>query len=137
MGNEFKGVDRRKHRRIEAHPIIDYKIVGGADKNELYSQAESKGLMLDISLDGAGFITHKQIPPKSTIFLDYTLINTKEMNPELRRRRIELKAKVCYSVDKPKGEYRIGICFLNISDLNRITISNFAKSVQEDIPWQG
>jgi len=121
---KFFGVERRRFERTNTSVIVLYK-VNLPSRASLPTDKEVNAIMLNLSEDGMSILSNYDIPVSTIVTTRCILTNDKAVADRDRLRAFELKGKVCYSYFSREKAYRIGIHFLELSDIDRRFISDF------------
>lgn len=114
---KFKAQNSRRHKRFHADFLVKYQI---GDKGEARITNAR-----DISAGGLRFLTDEPVP-------ESTLINVSVYLPPLER-TVEALAQVLRTRKVKKGFfYYVAVQFLDLNQLDREAINEFAESLSHD-----
>jgi len=125
---------KSKNRRRSQRQDVAFTLIYGVKKPyalrvRLGLSDDIDALMRDLSDSGVAMITKFDLPKGTQLHIKFNFINLFLTGQE-RSRRMEIAAEVASCVDLGKGNYRIGMCFNNISDEDKTAIRNFIKRSQ-------
>lgn len=127
MENKLRGKNRRRAERREVAFTLNY----GVEKP--YSLRVNLGLtddldalMLDLSDSGVAMITGVDLPQGTQLHIKFNFRNLFLTGQE-RSRRMDIIGEVVSHADLGNGDYRIGICFNQISEADKEAIRVFIK----------
>ena len=131
MEGEAKGQNRRRSERIDVAFTLVYNI------GKPYSLHISLGLvddigalMINLSDLGMAIKTKHNLPLGTKLYIKFNIIDLRLTGDE-RWRHMEINAEVTSNDILPDVShsisYRIGMCFNNISNEDKIAISDFVK----------
>ena len=122
---------KRKNRRRSERQDVAFTLTYGVKKP--YALRVSLGLsddiyalMRDLSDSGVAMTTKFELPKGTQLQIKFNFINL-FLSGQERSRRMEIAGEVVSCVDLGKGSYRVGICFNQISDVDKEAIRNFIK----------
>lgn len=124
---ETAGLERRKFKRLRVNFTVVYQVDRPlVARMTLGWRKEVEALMLDLSEGGMAIITDYNIPPLTILSIKFTLINL-TLSSEKRIRVMRLTGQVRYNIPTDKKEHRLGVCFLEIDEEDRLAIADFVK----------
>ncbi|MCX5701862.1 MAG: PilZ domain-containing protein [Candidatus Omnitrophica bacterium] len=124
---ETAGIERRKFKRLRVNFTVVYQVDRPlVARMTLGWRKEVEALMLDLSEGGMAIVTNYNIPPETILSLKFTLINL-TLSSEKRIRIMRMTAQVRYNIPTGKKEHRLGVCFLEIEEEDRLAIVDFVK----------
>jgi len=126
MPDEFSGRDRRKFKRLKVDFTVIYRVDRPITIRMLVGDREIEALMLDLSEGGMSILTRYNIPTATILAMRFTFIDLTAYK-ESRSRRIDIIGDVRYNKLANKKEHRLGICFTQINDQDRLAIADFVK----------
>jgi c-di-GMP-binding flagellar brake protein YcgR len=127
MDSGYKGIDRRKYKRVMAKYLAICKVLEPWDTRTLFWNKEIYSLMLDLSEGGMAFASEYDLPVGSFIHINFALINLLAEGGN-RISQIETGGEIKYNVPTGSGERRFGIEFRDLSGEFRGPIKNFVDS---------
>lgn len=132
MDRTYSGKERRKFKRLKLKFTITVifrkdEPLGVRIRN---GKKEYEATMLDISEGGMSILTDINIPPSTILWIRFTLAHGDKERIDFFG-TMEIKGEVRYSSLAKPGFYRLGICFLDISENERNQITNFMAVVEK------
>jgi c-di-GMP-binding flagellar brake protein YcgR len=122
---------RSKNRRISQRRKVAFTLSYGVEKP--YALRVNLGLtddldavMLDLSDTGVAMITKFDLPQGTQLHMKFNFMNL-FLSGQDRSRRMEISGEVVSHQDLGNGDYRIGICFNEITNADKEAIRNFVK----------
>jgi c-di-GMP-binding flagellar brake protein YcgR len=128
--DDYNGPERRKALRVKAEFIVIYRVESPPEIHMWIGNREIHAVMVDLSEIGMAICTDYDIPGETILAIKFTLINLHAERDD-RVRVIELTGKVRYSIFLKDNEYRLGIAFMQVSEVNKHAISRFAKTAMK------
>ena len=122
--------DRRRFKRIADSFFVTYKVKSPSTVRIRLGDKECDALAQDIGEAGVGLLTNYEIPSDALLNLKFTIFNDAYTTEKDRSRKFELEGEVRYKVYTDDKSYRLGICFVTISAMDRDFIANYVR-VQE------
>ncbi|MCM8800001.1 MAG: PilZ domain-containing protein [Candidatus Omnitrophica bacterium] len=120
----YRGPERRKFIRIKVNFIVNYYVDHPFSLRRLMGiDKEYSGLMLDLSEEGMGILVDYNLPAETVLSINFVLINQNSLYDKLTK--INLFGQVCYNLSLKKGEYRLGIHFIDIEEADKLKIRDF------------
>jgi c-di-GMP-binding flagellar brake protein YcgR len=131
MENKTEGKNRRKSERIDVAFSLVYSVEKPyALRVSLGLVDETDALMMNLSDLGMAIITKYDIPLSTILYIKFNIIDLR-LTGDQRFRHLEINGKVVSNVILPDVSYRtghrIGVCFINISNEDKMAISDFVK----------
>ena len=132
MEDKTPGQNRRKSERIDVAFTLVYSVEKPyALRISLGLFDEVDALMINLSDLGMAIITKHDLPLDAGLYIKFNIIDLRLIGDE-RWRHMEITGSVVSNVNLPleanQGQsHRIGICFINISSVDKMVISNFVK----------
>ena len=127
MNMQYSGPDRRKFNRLKVSFIVIYRVHKPLEVIMIVGNKEINAIMLDLSEGGMALSTNYNIPLATIILIKFTLINPYAIGDE-RICTLEMTGEVRNNVLAGKNDYRLGICFTDITKENRQIIAHFVKT---------
>ncbi|MCM8801145.1 MAG: PilZ domain-containing protein [Candidatus Omnitrophica bacterium] len=127
MSKVYAGPERRRFRRVPVDFIVIYQVNEPlVVKMSIGWDTEVEAMMLDLSEGGMAVLTNYYIPKDTVLSLRFTLVNL-SLSDQEKIRMMRIVGNVRYAILIGNNEYRIGICFTEISDSDKKAISDFVK----------
>ena len=127
----YDGPERRRHHRQRAHFITNYRITQPPEVIMNIGQDSFEAVMLDLSEGGMAIVTRHNIPEKTTMSLEWTLINPHAVEDD-RIRKFEVIGEVRDCDQLEEDEFRLGITFVGIGDGDQKAIAEFIRANRRD-----
>jgi c-di-GMP-binding flagellar brake protein YcgR len=122
---------KKNNRRNSERKGVAFTLTYGVEKP--YSLRVNLGLsddldalMLDLSDSGVAMVTKFNLPSGSQLHMKFNFINL-FLSGQERSHRMEVIGEVVSHAELGNGDYRIGICFHEISEEDKLAIRNFIK----------
>jgi len=130
MDDQYAGQEKRRFKRVSGGPIVSFRI-SSFPNDFAQDLAEIRGLdldgvLIDISEGGMGFITDRDIPRRALIESRFSLFSDSPLNKE-HSHFILSKGEIQYNKKIKARECRVGVMFSNLSDEDRLFITNHVK----------
>jgi len=128
MATADKGSNRRKSERKDVGYTFTYSVDGSYDLRMNLGAVEDDigALMLNLSDLGVAIVTNHDFPIGTKLILKFNLMNL-NLTGEARFRHIKANGEVTYSNIFSGLNYRIGVCFNEISEKDKEAIREFVK----------
>ena len=120
-------VEKRKFKRLKASFIVVYRLRRPLDILMIIGNEEVSGIMFDLSEGGISIASDYDIPPGTTLSIEFTLINPYASRDE-QVKRIEVSGEVRNKTVTDSGENRLGIQFTNIAEEDRKALTDFVTT---------
>jgi c-di-GMP-binding flagellar brake protein YcgR len=121
------GIERRKFKRLRVNFTIVYQVDRPlVARMTLGWRKEVEALMQDLCEGGMAIITDYNIPPETILSIKFTLMNL-SLSSEKRIRIMRMTGQVRYNMPANKKEHRLGVCFIEIDQEDRLAIADFVK----------
>jgi c-di-GMP-binding flagellar brake protein YcgR len=133
MDQTYTGKDRRRYKRVKISLIVVYRRDEPLDVTVREGNREVKATMLDISEGGMSIFTDMSIPVSTIVWIKFTLVKTEKDHTDFYG-KLELKGEVRYNSLVDKRCHRLGVCFLNLSEKDRLSIANFVQTIENYPP---
>lgn len=128
--NENQWNEKRQFKRVNTSFTVMYRVNSPLSVSMMTGEKKEAALALDISEGGMGVLINYDIPISTIVTVKFTMVNLAAPRIEDQYRSMELEGEVRYSLYiKEKYAYRVGICFINISNNERNFIANFVKMI--------
>ncbi len=118
--------DRRQSRRFRVSFIVTYHVHKPLEVIMIVGSREINAVMLDLSSGGMSFFTNYPIPVQSILIIRFTLINP-YVPVEDRIHTMHMNGEVRHCTELEKGEFRLGVCFHEVSDSDKQIIERFVE----------
>jgi len=132
MTEDFNGADRRQFKRLRLK--FSVTVVFSKDKpidvHISDGTKEYRAIMLDISEGGMSIIADVNIPISTNIWVKFTLARVENECVDFYG-VMEMKGEVRYNIPLEDGTFRLGICFVDISERHRTDIINFMEMLEK------
>jgi len=122
------GEEHRKNKRMLTAVTVLYTIRAPFPVRIRFGNSDCSAIAQDIGERGMGLLTNHDLPVDSLLALKFTILNDFAFKKEDKRRTFELDAQVRNCLLVEKTTYRLGVCFVSISESNRAYIANFVKT---------
>ena len=135
MDTEYKGIERRKYKRLPVGLMATYEIRNPFEIRMLAKQKNINTIMFDLSEGGASISTSYDLPASSILMIKFTLINFLAYKSNSRSVSMSLTGEVVYSMPFKKNEHRLGIRFKDINAKDKDSIASFImrQSIYNDL----
>jgi c-di-GMP-binding flagellar brake protein YcgR len=127
MQDDYKGIERRKFKRVKVNFTAIYRIDKPIYVRMMAGNREVDGVLLDLSEGGLCILTALDIPASTILLIKFVLIDAHNFG-EKRIAKMDIVGEVRYNILFGKYEHRLGIYFTQISDKDRKTIEDFVET---------
>ena len=129
MGNEYKGVERRKFKRLKISLNVIFRKSEPLEVRIKSADKETQAAVLDISGGGICIVTDLNVPPSTELSIRFTLTRTEESRTSYYG-TIEVMGKVCYNIAVGQDTYRLGISFCDVDSKSKGDLDNFLEAIE-------
>jgi c-di-GMP-binding flagellar brake protein YcgR len=127
MEDKLKGKNRRSAERREVAFTLNYGVEKPyALRVNLGLNDNLDALMLNLSDSGVAMITGVDLPQGAQLRIKFNFRNL-FLSGQERSRHMEIAGEVVSHAELSNGNYRIGVSFNKISDVDKEAIKNFIK----------
>lgn len=127
MQDDRKGIERRKFKRVKVNFTAIFRIDKPIYVRMMAGNREVDGILLDLSEGGLCIMTTFDIPASTILLIKFVLIDANSFAEE-RIAKMDVVGEVRYNIAFGEREHRLGVCFTQISDKDRKTISDFVET---------
>ena len=131
MSEQLPHDDRRRFRRMQARFLVVYKVKEPLEVTITINKREISALMLDLSEGGMALVTECDIPEKTVLVMNFTLINTAMRDDSRRIRSMDMEGVVKYNLSLEGKEHRLGIAFTRLKEDDRDAVRDFVTLSQD------
>jgi c-di-GMP-binding flagellar brake protein YcgR len=125
--DKSSGIERRRFKRLRVNFTVVYQVDRPlVARMTLGWRKEVEALMQDLSEGGMAIVTDYNIPSETILSIKFTLINL-SLSSEKRIRIMRMTGQVRYNMPTNRKEHRLGVCFLEIDQEDRLAIADFVK----------
>jgi len=124
---DYTGKDRRKSKRLKVTFIVIYRVDKPLHIRLMIGDKEVHAIMQDLSEGGIAVLTNYNISVGTLLSINFILINENAIAEKNRVRPLHMDGEVRYSIPCEKGEYRLGIQFMNLPQEDRTAIIEFVR----------
>lgn len=126
MADAFSGADRRQFKRLKVQFSVTYLVQKPLEVLMRVGDKKIETAMLDLSEGGMAIKTAVDIPLGTELTMSFMLIYTYKANENVME-DMHIEGKVVNRALMGPGEFRLGIQFTKISDLDRGLVADFVK----------
>ena len=131
MENDYAGRNRRRSERLDVAFTLVYSVEKPyALRISLGLTDEVDALMVNLSDLGMAITTKHSLPLNTELYIKFNIIDL-HLKGDERWRHMEISAEVVSNVifpdDSHNISHRIGVRFINISNEDKVAISDFVK----------
>ncbi len=119
--------DRRRFQRLSVNLSVFYKIMS-PDVRCIIGDGEFEADTINVGMGGMAFQTRQRIPVNTTLLVRLILFKFDHSGLFSFNDPIEVPGEVCSSVLLDNGEYRLGVCFREVREDERLEIHGFVNS---------
>jgi len=130
MFNRKWGKDRRRFQRLNLNLVVWYKLAHPEKAVGTLGTAEREAITLDISPFGMAFMSSFNISLYTDLALKFIIFDTKDGSTGNLAIPIDVNAKVRSCTPAEKGEFRVGVSFINIELEKQQRLMKFARDSQ-------
>ncbi len=124
MSEEFKGVERRKFKRIRVDFAVSYLIREPMDVSMHVGGEKKKTIMFDLSEEGMAIKSYYEIPAGALLFINFSLLYASKGGGDIKQ-EMEIEGCVVNRLALPEKAFRYGIHFERIKPEDRRAIADF------------
>lgn len=124
----FLGKDKRNARRLRLRMAVVYQINKPLALRLQIGEKEIIATALDLSEGGIAILTDYNIPENTELMIKFTLFKVNETNHVNFYGPMEIIGQVRSNNAIENNMHRLGICFTNVSDRDKVEITNFVKT---------
>jgi len=123
----YIGQEKRKTPRLLLRLAVIYKVDQPLVVRMRVGEREVLATTLDLSEGGMALSTNFDIPLLTVLAIKFSLLKSNADGTVKCYGPMEIIGEVRSNIPLEKKRYRIGICFLNISEKDKAEISKFMK----------
>lgn len=130
MYRKYTGQDRRRFQRLDLNVIVVYRVDEPPLVRIQIGEKEIEASMLNLSEGGMALVTRYNLPAWTVLSIKFTLSRIDKDGKVVFYGPMEIRGEVRSSMPLEKNEFRVGICFTEMSQRDRAEIANFVKTAQ-------
>ncbi|MBU0709163.1 MAG: PilZ domain-containing protein [Candidatus Omnitrophica bacterium] len=123
-----KAVNKRKFKRTKAKFTIVYDVYKPLSASLTIGGRQVDALMLDLGKAGMAISSSYDVPVSTVLNMNFTLINH-QSEDDNRVISMQILGEVRSCTLQNSGEYRLGICFVRITEENKKAIESFVEAM--------
>lgn len=127
MFNRKWGKDRRRFQRLNLNLVVWYKLAHPQKATGTLGIAEREAITVDISPFGMAFMSSFNMELYTDLALKFIIFSTKDGSTGNLAIPLEVNAKVRSCAPCEKGEFRVGVSFVNIELEKQQKLMKFAQ----------
>lgn len=126
MVDEFGGVERRRFKRLKVQLSVTYMVQKPLKILMRVGDKKIETVMLDISEEGMSIKAAVDIPLETEFVLNFLLVYAYKPLENIMQ-NMEIEGRVVNRVVLNQNDFRLGILFTKISEIDRKLITDFIK----------
>lgn len=120
--------EQRKNKRVLSSVTVLYSVRIPFPVRMRIGDSDCSAVAQDIGEGGMGLLTNRYLPVECLLGLRFTILNDFASKKEDQSHTFELDALVRNCLRVEETNYRLGVCFVSISEPDRAYIASYVKS---------